>query len=132
MSTNAESALAWLDESKPNIDDIKAVILKLEERIRRADPTAHDAGSIEALELLQQVISDTEVEVVADVDDVTIAVEPVATEVVIDTRGLTTDAVSVALDISPLGDPATITSEDLSPEARKARFLALKKQLSQS
>lgn len=125
MSTNAESALTWLDEKKPSIDEMKAVIVKLEERIRRADPTAHDAGSIEALELLQQVVSDKKIE------EVRLSEAPVATEVTIDTRALTTDASTAALDIKPLGDPATISEEDLSPEARKARFLALKKQLSQ-
>ena len=125
MSTNAESALAWLDESKPSLDDIRAVITKLEDRIRRADPTAHSAGSIEALELLQQVLSDTELQE-APVEELQSAVA----DVHLDTRDLALDSGTVALDVKPLGDPPTIAAEDLSPEARKARFEALKKQLS--
>ena len=61
MSTNAESALKWLDEQSPSAEEIRDVTEKLKSRIRshQGDEIIIQ-GSIEALELLEQVLADAE------------------------------------------------------------------------
>ena len=125
MSTSAESALEWLDQAKPSSEEIKVVIQKLESRIQRSDDPSGQVGEIEALSLLQQVLLDNaeEAPLTQDMTEVTTPTP--------ESFALTTDDKHVKLDVSALGDPAQGVDESLSADARRAKFLALKKQLSQ-
>lgn len=127
MSTSAESALVWLDESQPSIEQINNVIAKLEARILGADHDQDLTGTRDALTLLQQVVTDMAAEMHGQVPE---ELPPPSAGAALDTRALGVGPDAPSLDLSPLGDPATLTRENLSTEARRQRFEALKQQLS--
>lgn len=122
MSTNAESALQWLDREQPDNEQIQEVIIKLEHRLRsNSSDDDKVQGSKEALQLLKEVLSDRLA------DEQGIAEEPNAPT----PTAPTAPAENVTLDLSPLGEPATIQAEDLSEDQKRQRFEQLKQQLGQ-
>ena len=119
MSTNAESALIWLDENNPSTEEIQEVADKLLARVGsyQGEPSLIQ-GSIEALELLQQVLSDR--------TDLPVTSEPEISQV--ESTGVET----WKFDTSPLGEPGN----DLAPapetdQEKRKRFEKLKDQLGQ-
>ncbi|WP_428242275.1 hypothetical protein [Gynuella sp.] len=115
MSTNAESALKWLDEQQPDTQQIKDVIQKLEARLNSGANQEQLTGTVEALELLQEVIEERELQQ----PDTSTAMP-----------AMTTEQVTKQLDVSPLGEPANIPEENLSETDKRKRFEQLKRQLS--
>ena len=114
MSTNAESALRWLDEQQPDNQQILEVIQKLESRLQSGASQEQLAGTIEALELLKEVMEQRDIQQPEPMPEAAVTInEPPAAE----------------LDLSPLGEPASIPSEQLSEGEKRQRFENLKQQL---
>ncbi|AJQ96871.1 hypothetical protein [Gynuella sunshinyii] len=118
MSTNAESALRWLDEQQPDTQQIQEVIQKLEARLNSGASQEQLSGTVEALELLQEVLEERELQ------------QPDTHAAVPATPDTITEQNAAKLDLSPLGEPASIPEEHLSDTDKRKRFEQLKQQLS--
>ena len=118
MSTNAESALRWLDEQQPDNQQILEVIQKLQARLQSGASEEQLAGTVEALELLKEVMEQRDSQ----------QPEPAVAEA---GTPMITGQPAAELDLSPLGEPASISSEPLSEDEKRQRFERLKKQLGQ-
>lgn len=113
MATNAASALEWFNTTKPNRQQLSTMLEKLEERISNDSNIESDlTGTIEALDLLQQLFIENFEEATPESADINLNENP-----------------NVYLDATPLGDSANMESEQLSEEERKKRFNKLKNQL---
>jgi len=113
MTTNAASALEWFNNTKPDRQQLSTMLEKLEERISNDSNIESDlTGTIEALDLLQQLFIENFEEATLGLEEFSLNKNP-----------------NIYLDATPLGDITDMRSEQLSEEERKKRFNKLKKQL---
>ncbi len=126
MSTTAESALQWLDEQQPDNQQIQDVIHKLKDRIQNSGADEQSLqGSIEALSLLEDVLSDR-----LNEKNHSGLEEDAPSGVSLDTGDLgSTSSQDTGFDSSPLGEPANSPIEHLTNEEKRQRFEHLKLKL---
>ncbi len=108
MSTTAESAQKWLNEKSPSLDEVKSVLVKLEDRIENWEGEVEGIqGSIDAACLLQAYL---------DASSAKTETPPTAISASLDTEALIPDHQPVELE------------ENIKQET----FAALKAQLGKS
>ncbi len=114
MSTSAESARQWLQNTQPNDQLLAETIGKLELRIaQHADQQQKIAGSLAALDVLEQEQLDRQLKIASD-------------------SQASQHSQPLNLDLGELGQPShDLQAPPLDEQEKKQRFVQLKQQFGQ-